>query len=395
MGKILVLMFFISSIICDSDDVLDMIKNSGYKGLSYEIETDDGYIVKIHRILPSHKIIRRNVTERDPILLMHGLSATSADFVMTGASKALAYMLSNNGYDVFMGNVRGSKHSMKHKNFSIESQDFWNFSFHEIGIYDISAMIDFVLSETKKEKIFYVGHSQGLENRAWKKSKKCDIDMWKLKFPGTTAFLALMSHRPEYQRKVLQGHLLAPAVFFAHLPNPFLKFIAGRVDEAFHDYAYLNLGSFWRILAKIRDTQCPRQTWKYLYCPELVFIYFQMFGANVLNLELDLVIAFWCHRDISAENFLFQNIIWELENHVSPRIGIKQVEHFSQLIQSKKFQLFDYKENNLQFYNSTEPPAYDLSNVKVPIFLYAAKEDLLVSVKVRVIFCTLLNIFFT
>lgn len=168
MGNFLVFMFLISSIFCENsdDDVLDMIKISGYEGLSYEIETDDGYLVKIHRILPSQKNKRKNVIENDPILLMHGLSGTSADFVMTGASKALAYLLSSNGYDVFMGNVRGSKHSMKHRNFSIESQDFWNFSFHEIGIYDISAMIDFILGETKKEKIFYAGHSQGEEKKS-------------------------------------------------------------------------------------------------------------------------------------------------------------------------------------------------------------------------------------
>lgn len=81
---------------------------------------------------------------------------------------------------------------------------------------------------------------------------------------------------------------------------------------------------------------------------------------------------------------VLQNLLTDLEQHISQRIGVKQVAHFSQLIQSKEFQKFDYKENNTQVYNSTEPSKYDLSNVKVPIYIYASKEDSLVSVEVGI-----------
>lgn len=73
-----------------------------------------------------------------------------------------AYLLSNNGYDVWLGNVRGSDHSLKHKTLSVQSKEFWNFSFHEIGFYDLPAMFDLMLEKTKAQQGFYVGHSRKL-----------------------------------------------------------------------------------------------------------------------------------------------------------------------------------------------------------------------------------------
>ncbi len=39
--------------------------------------------------------------------------------------------------------------------------DFWSFCWHEGGIHDYSAIIDYVLEETEKENLFFVGHSMG------------------------------------------------------------------------------------------------------------------------------------------------------------------------------------------------------------------------------------------
>lgn len=38
---------------------------------------------------------------------------------------------------------------------------FFCFSFHEMGMYDMPAIIDFVLAKTGQQQIFYVGYSQG------------------------------------------------------------------------------------------------------------------------------------------------------------------------------------------------------------------------------------------
>lgn len=59
-----------------------------------------------------------------------------------------------------MGSARGSIYAMEHESMSINDIDFWDFSWHEMGYYDIPAQIDFIKNQTKsKGKITYVGHS--------------------------------------------------------------------------------------------------------------------------------------------------------------------------------------------------------------------------------------------
>ena len=67
-------------------------------------------------------------------------------------SKSLAFELSRAGYDVWLSNNRGSIYGKGHQNLSSESGDpqFWKFSFDEIARYDVPAVIDYVLNQTKQ-----------------------------------------------------------------------------------------------------------------------------------------------------------------------------------------------------------------------------------------------------
>ena len=38
---------------------------------------------------------------------------------------------------------------------------FWDFDFEDMGLKDVPAEIDFILNATGKEKLTYVGHSEG------------------------------------------------------------------------------------------------------------------------------------------------------------------------------------------------------------------------------------------
>lgn len=80
-----------------SDQVLKLIDNSGYQGEAHQIETEDGYILKLHRIVP--KIPNGKL----PVILCHGILATSADFLIMGREHSIAYLLSDYGYDVWLG----------------------------------------------------------------------------------------------------------------------------------------------------------------------------------------------------------------------------------------------------------------------------------------------------
>ena len=133
-----------------------MITYEGFHSETHSVQTKDGYILKMHRILSKNM----NPTKL-PILFMHGLSSTSAVFLLQGAKKSLPYLLAKEGYDIWLGNNRGNTYSMKHTNYGVDTTSFWDFSFHELGIYDLPAKIDCILNATNHTKLIYVGHSQG------------------------------------------------------------------------------------------------------------------------------------------------------------------------------------------------------------------------------------------
>lgn len=83
-----------------SDNILDLISGAGYVGEAHRVITDDGYLLKVHRVLANPVETR---TLRKPAFLMHGILATAADFLVTGPDIALAYLLADNGFDVWIG----------------------------------------------------------------------------------------------------------------------------------------------------------------------------------------------------------------------------------------------------------------------------------------------------
>lgn len=176
-----------------SDKVINLIENAGYQGEAHRVITEDGYYLMVHRVLPKNT---KNTVKLKPVFLMHGMGATSADFLLTGPEIALGFLLSDNGYDVWLGNARGNTYSMKHQNYSSSSKEFWTFSWHEIGYYDLAASLDYLLRTTRSSKAFYAAHSQ-----------------------GTTALLVLLSTRPQYNEKLVQVHLMAPSAFRKKLPR--------------------------------------------------------------------------------------------------------------------------------------------------------------------------------
>jgi len=46
-------------------------------------------------------------------------------------------------------------------NLTVKDKEYWDFSFHEMGKYDVPANIDFVRAHTGVDKVIYLGHSQG------------------------------------------------------------------------------------------------------------------------------------------------------------------------------------------------------------------------------------------
>jgi pimeloyl-ACP methyl ester carboxylesterase len=146
--KFILLILFLKKIsminckIIEDDEVVRYIKSERYAGEVHEITTEDGYILHLHRVRAKYSSIH----PKSPVLLVHGAIVNSLYFLNSGKNISIAFYLADNGYDVWLGSVRGSKYSTAHKWLSTESNDYWKFSFHEMGVYDLPPMIDYMLS---------------------------------------------------------------------------------------------------------------------------------------------------------------------------------------------------------------------------------------------------------
>ena len=99
--------------------------------------------------------------------MQHGLLCAADNWVNNDAMSP-AFLLAKAGYDVWLGNTRGSRHSRKHIKYNADrDSEFWEYSFQQMAYFDLPAVIDYVTGQVRVEtgvldkKIAYIGHSQG------------------------------------------------------------------------------------------------------------------------------------------------------------------------------------------------------------------------------------------
>lgn len=185
-----------------------LVKHVGYyaKTCGFEIkdetcETQDGYYLRVHRIVDPERASKRHTDGRGgyPVLIMHGLFQSSGSFV-TSEERSLAFWLARHGgYQVFLGNNRGV-FDMGHRTLKRSDPRFWDYNIRELAIYDLPALVDYVRKETGYDTIAFIGHSQG----------------------NGTMFISLSQGMvPELGRKLSYFGALAPAVFAGPLTSCF------------------------------------------------------------------------------------------------------------------------------------------------------------------------------
>lgn len=125
---------------------MQMVKNMGYPILEYEVVTQDGYRLNLHRI-PGGRgenfVDAMQDGGKRNVLIHHGIGASSLQFVYS-QNDSIPYQLAKTGkYDVWLTNARGSSHSRKHLWLDPDSDtEYWNFSFEEFAKYDVPAVIE-------------------------------------------------------------------------------------------------------------------------------------------------------------------------------------------------------------------------------------------------------------
>ncbi|XP_064953568.1 triacylglycerol lipase 2-like [Musa acuminata AAA Group] len=83
-----------------------------YKCEEHEVTTKDGYILGVQRI-PMGRSPARNGGSGTPILLQHGLFMDGLGWLLSSPDESLGYILADEGYDVWIANSRGTKHSRR------------------------------------------------------------------------------------------------------------------------------------------------------------------------------------------------------------------------------------------------------------------------------------------
>ncbi|XP_062540115.1 lipase 1-like [Armigeres subalbatus] len=319
-----------SPFLMEEEDALltvpQLIRKYGYEVEEHEVVTEDGYLLTMFRI-PSRKEARQY-----PIFMMHSLFSSCADWVVIGRKHGLAYLLADRGYDIWLGNARGNRYSKKHQRLSTVSSQFWDFTFHEIGYYDVPALIDYVLDRTGVPRLHYIGFSQG----------------------AMTSFVALSS-RPEYNVKIVQLHALSPAVYMYRSGSALIRLLASLVmpiEDSLRSVGKYEFLPFSEQQYFLYRWLCPAP--EQTICRVIVY---DVVGPNPKQLDVKTVRVFLGHFPAGA--------------------SLKQVRHYAQIINDGIFRQLDYNDpkKNIQFYGSNNVPRYNLSLVTTPVSTYYGYND--------------------
>ena len=276
-----------------SKDITEIAEIYGYIVREHVITTEDEYVLVIHKL---EKRGIRSIPHGKIAYFHHGLLTNSELFLLGGTKdRILPFLLVDMGYDVWLGNNRGNKYSMKHTKLSIDDSKFWDFSLDEYALYDIPNSIDYILSHYKpSDKITYIGFSQ-----------------------GCSQLFASLSLKPELNSKLNLFVGLSPAIIPRNLNHPVFKAIVVQsannnefLYSVFGNKAILPSVAFWSyflgsaLYEKVVDTS-------------LVYL----FGWTGKNLTKSQKIIGYPH--------MFSNS------------SVKSLVHWFQIINSKRFQMFD------------------------------------------------------
>ncbi|XP_048361956.1 lysosomal acid lipase/cholesteryl ester hydrolase-like [Sphaerodactylus townsendi] len=309
----------------------EVIRYAGYPSENYEVLTEDGYYLTICRIPHG----RKNQT-RDPkpvVLLQHGIFTEAGCWVADMANNSLGFILADAGYDVWLGNNRGTSWCQRHQNFSIKQKEFWDFSFHEIAIFDIPATINFILQKTGQKQLYYIGHSQ-----------------------GTTLGFIAFSTFPQLSQKIRTFFALAPLISMKHTTAFYARKLLYLPENVLKKLFISN--DFFFSRKPVRDAV------------------FKLCNTAIMKkICLD-----WLSGGVNEANINMSRADVYL-SHIPDGGSVKTILHWRQVSKSGLFRYFDYGSGNQAKYNQSFPPSYHLEAMTVPTVIWSAEKDTMANPK--------------
>ncbi|PRQ22773.1 putative triacylglycerol lipase [Rosa chinensis] len=134
-----------------------LVETRGYICQEHHVTTEDGYILGLLRIPHGRSGSKSTRDQKPPVLLQHGLLADAASWLLNPQDQALAFILSDKGYDVWLANTRGTDSSRGHKSLITKDPAYWDWTWEQLAAYDLPALFNYVNNQIG-QKSHYVGH---------------------------------------------------------------------------------------------------------------------------------------------------------------------------------------------------------------------------------------------
>ncbi|MQL78218.1 hypothetical protein Taro_010656 [Colocasia esculenta] len=306
-----------------------LIRPLGYPCTEHTVQTTDGFLLTVQHIPHGKGIL--NAGPGRPVFLQHGLFQGGDTWFLNSVEESLGFILADQGFDVWVGNVRGTRWSLGHTSLSENKRAFWDWSWQDLAENDLRDMINYVYSITNS-KVFFVGHSQ-----------------------GTIMGLAALTI-PDIAEMIEAAALLCPISYLDHISAPLvLRAVKMHLDQVLLTMGIHQLNFRSDVGVQVLDSLCDGH----------------MDCANFLS-------------SITGQNCCFNGsrVDYYLEYEPHPS-SVKNINHLFQMIRKGTFAKYDYGLwGNLKHYGYVHPPAYDLASIpdSLPLWMAYGGNDALADV---------------
>ncbi|KAF4042714.1 Alpha/beta-hydrolase lipase region [Phytophthora infestans] len=318
-------------------NTVQIIQARGYAVETHKVTTADRYVLTMHRIPKSYTETRTGspaAANKPVVYMQHGLLDSLYTWVLNFRNQSLAFILADLGYDVWLGNNRGNTWSKQHLDYTVYNKEFREFTWEDMGTYDLPAMINYALSVSGRPTLSYIGHSL-----------------------GTTQAFVGFSKNQELAKVVSYFGALAPVAWTGAATSPNLVTLAKTyVDSWFQVFGVNEFSPNNPVLQNVLDKYAG--AWAGVVCDGFI----DLIGGPTNNINASRVHVYVTQTPAGS--------------------SVKNMAHYAQGIRDNTFAAFDYGCScvrllgiglcstlicaNKAKYGSFDPPAYPLEKMVYP-----------------------------